>query len=164
MDEFMCKTCGEMVFADDEDLWSHIQMCHPELFKKVRDLETPFMLEICYEEKKVSLEKKIVLITPTEAYGMISDLGNGEPTQNGDRTSQYIDIAKGYGEKMGLTVKAALVELKSGLPEAEWSYGLHIINDVDMTGCQMLETERLEAEELEGLLQTVLNDLEKGRM
>ena len=61
---------------------------------------------------------------------------------------------------MGLTVKAAVIELKNGLPEAEWGYGLHIINDVDTTDCQLLETERLEAEELEALLETVLNDLE----
>lgn len=50
MFDLMCKTCGEMVFADEEDLWWHIQVCHPELFEEVRNLETPYMLEICYDE------------------------------------------------------------------------------------------------------------------
>lgn len=50
MYELMCKTCGEMVFPDEEELWGHIQACHPELFEEVRDLETPFMLEICFDE------------------------------------------------------------------------------------------------------------------
>lgn len=164
MSKRKCRFCGTKVGGGEEALWGHIQLGHPGKFEEVRDLETPFMLETCYDEDKASLEKKIVLVTPTEAYGMLSDLGNGKPTQNGDRTSRYIGIAKGYGEKMGLTVKAAVIELKNGLPEAEWGYGLHIINDVDTTDCQLLETERLEAEELEALLETVLNDLEGGRM
>ena len=50
MFDLMCKTCGEMVFADEEDLWWHIQVCHPDLFEEVRNLETPYMLEICYDE------------------------------------------------------------------------------------------------------------------
>ncbi len=48
--DLKCNTCGEIVFADEEDLWGHIQMRHPELFEEVRDLETPYMLEICYDE------------------------------------------------------------------------------------------------------------------
>lgn len=50
MYELMRKICGEMVFADEEDLWWHILACHTELFEEVRDLETPYMLEMCYDE------------------------------------------------------------------------------------------------------------------
>ena len=136
MSEWKCRCCGMEVEGDEEALWGHIPIRISIKFKEVQDLETPFMLEICYEKARASLEKKIVLVTPTEAYGMLSDLGNGEPTQNEDRTSRYIGIAKGYGEKMGLTVKAAVIELKNGLQEAERGYGLHIINDVDTIDCQ----------------------------
>lgn len=108
------------------------------------------------------MERKIILVSPTEAHMMIPDLRNGEPTQNGDRTSRYIDIAKGYGERMGRTVKAALIEEKSGLPKSEWAYALHIINDVDETDCRIFETNHLDAEELESLLRSILDALENG--
>lgn len=57
---YKCKYCGQLVFSEDEDysfyefgeemLWGHIQMCHEDVFDEVRDWETPFMLEECYEE------------------------------------------------------------------------------------------------------------------
>lgn len=110
------------------------------------------------------MERKIVLIYPSEAMGLIADLGNGAPTANGDRTSQYIDIAKGYGEKMGKTVKAALVEEKTFLRPEEWGYALHVINDVDMTNCRLFRTIGLSEHELIQLLRTVLDALEKGEL
>lgn len=110
------------------------------------------------------MEKKIVLIYPSEAVGLIADLGNGEPTNNGDRTSRYIDIAKGYGEKMGKTVKAALIEEKNFLRAEECGYALHIINDVDMTNCQLFRTIGLSGHELIQLLGTILDALEKGEL
>lgn len=39
-------------------------------------------------------DKYIVLVTPTQAVSMIADLGNGQATENGDRSSQYFTIAK----------------------------------------------------------------------
>jgi len=110
------------------------------------------------------MEKKIVLIYPSEAVGLIADLGNGEPTDNGDRTSRYISVAKGYGEKMGKTVKVALIEEKALLPQKEWGYALHIINDVDMTNCRLIRTIGLSEDELIQLLGTILEELEKGAM
>lgn len=110
------------------------------------------------------MEKKIVLIYPSEAVGLIADLGNGEPTSNGDRTSRYIDIAKGYGDKMGKTVKAALIEEKTLLSPEEWGYALHIINDVDMTNCRLLRTIGLSEYELIQLLRMALDALERGEM
>lgn len=108
------------------------------------------------------MEKKIVLVYPSVAMALIADLGNGEPTANGDRTSRYFDIAKGYEEKLGKTVKAALVEEKALLPKKEWGYALHLINDVDMTSCRLLRTAGLQYEELETLMRAVLDALEKG--
>ena len=62
---YKCKACGqEFIFPDDERdcggyshpdgeelLWGHIQMEHEDIFEEVRDLETPFMIEECYEEE-----------------------------------------------------------------------------------------------------------------
>lgn len=110
----------------------------------------------------MTVSRMIVLIYPSEAMGLIADLGRGEPTEQGDRTSRYIDIAKWYGEKITKTVKIALVEEKAGLPCSEWGYALHIINDVDMANCEMCRTEHLSAGELEALLGRILNALEHG--
>lgn len=54
--KWKCKFCGCIIFNDDfddfdeENLWGHIQMDHEDIFDDVRDLETPFMLEECYDE------------------------------------------------------------------------------------------------------------------
>lgn len=108
------------------------------------------------------MEKKIVLIYPSEAVGLIADLGRGEPTEVGDRTSRYIDIAKGRDGKQGCTVKMALIEDKAGLPESKQGYRIHLINDVDMTNCRMFFTDRLDENELEALLGKILRALEEG--
>ena len=52
-----CNICGE-AFDIDEDffddteeiLWGHIQLAHEAVFEDVQNLETPYMLEICYDE------------------------------------------------------------------------------------------------------------------
>lgn len=110
------------------------------------------------------MEKKIVLVYPSVAMALIADLGNGEPTANGDRTSRYFDIAKGYEEKLGKTVKVALVEEKTLLPEKEGGYALHLINDVDMSNCCLFRTASLEYAELEVLIATILGALERGEL
>lgn len=47
---YKCKYCGEIFDEfDEEAMWGHIQMEHEEIFKEVQDLETPYMLEECYE-------------------------------------------------------------------------------------------------------------------
>ena len=51
-----CKFCGceipneDFAYFDEENLWGHIQVEHEDVFEDVRDLDTPFMLEECYEE------------------------------------------------------------------------------------------------------------------
>lgn len=37
------ELCGE------EDLWRHIQLNHEDVFSEVQNLETPHMLEECYD-------------------------------------------------------------------------------------------------------------------
>ena len=77
---FKCKCCGDYICEDpeyedwfeycgEEELWGHIQLGHPEIFKECQNLETPYMLEECYEysvervgfvpEKKVALDDQI---------------------------------------------------------------------------------------------------------
>lgn len=52
---FRCKYCGFDCWDVDndieEELWGHIQMNHKEIFEEVENLETPFMIEECYEEE-----------------------------------------------------------------------------------------------------------------
>lgn len=63
--KYKCKTCGQVIefpygeFNGDghyhpdgeEMLWGHIQLEHEDIFEEMRDLETPFMIEECYEEE-----------------------------------------------------------------------------------------------------------------
>ena len=37
------------VEGGEEALWGHIRLGHSGKFEKVQDLETPFMLEICFD-------------------------------------------------------------------------------------------------------------------
>lgn len=109
-----------------------------------------------------ALQKKIVLISGSTAATLIADLPYGVPTHNGDRTSRYIDIATVMGRKS--FVKAALIEEKTGLPEDEWGYSLHVLNDVDGTDGFLLTTEHLDEEELAELLDDLAYNLYHGRM
>ncbi len=104
-------------------------------------------------------EEYIVLCTPTQALGMIVDLGNGPATQNGDRSSQYFIIAKGR-RHLDRTVSAALIENVSGLAKHEWYYTLHLIDDVNGGQCELYHTPNLSGESLVGLLKEILDTLE----
>ena len=55
---YKCKHCGEIFgpytkvafFKDgEEELWGHIQINHEDIFDEIQNLETPYMIEICYE-------------------------------------------------------------------------------------------------------------------
>lgn len=50
---FKCKHCGFTCWDVDndveEELWGHIQMNHSEKFEEVENLDTPLMIEECYE-------------------------------------------------------------------------------------------------------------------
>lgn len=106
-------------------------------------------------------EGYIVLCYPTQALGMIVDLGNGPTTENGDRSSQYFTIAKGR-QYIDRTVSVALIENIHGLPEGEGYYTLHLVDDVSGDPCELYHTDDLSEESLVGLLGEILNDLERG--
>lgn len=109
-----------------------------------------------------ALQEKIVLISSSIAVTLIADLPYGEPTAAGDRTSRYIDIATVMGRKR--FVKAALIEEKTGLPESEWGYRLHVLNDVDDTDGFFLSTEHLNEDELAELFDDLAYNLNHGRL
>ena len=53
-----CKICNKVIEIEEEDdfgyfgeeeLWGHIQMEHKDVFEEVQDLDTPDMLDECYE-------------------------------------------------------------------------------------------------------------------
>lgn len=60
---YKCKYCGELIEITKEDfngdgcfhpdgeelLWGHIQFEHEELFEELQNLETPDMIEECYD-------------------------------------------------------------------------------------------------------------------
>ena len=108
-------------------------------------------------------KKKIALIYPESgAVSLIHNLGAGEPTANGDRTSEYINIATVMGRTK--FVKAALIEETTNLPPEEQGYALHIINDVDGTDCRLMRTIGLDTDELAKLLKEILDAMQEGRM
>lgn len=110
-----------------------------------------------------STEKKepyIILCYPTQAVGMIANLGCGLTTQNGDRSSQYFPIAKGYYH-LDKFVSVSLIENKSGLPESEWFYSLHLIDDVNDNPCELYHTKDLSEDSLMNLLKEILANLEQ---
>ena len=58
--KWRCKYCDEVFESKDdyefeseteEELWGHIQLTHEDVFEEVQDLDTPYMLEECYERK-----------------------------------------------------------------------------------------------------------------
>jgi len=106
-------------------------------------------------------EGYIVLCYPTQALGMIVDLGNGPTTENGDRSSQYFTIAKGR-QHIDRTVSVALIENIHGLPEGEGYYTLHLVDDVNGGPCELHHTDGLSEDSLMSLLKEILDDLEKG--
>ena len=60
---YKCKCCGQAIqfIAEDfngdgsyhpdgeELLWGHIQFDHEDIYKEVQNMETPFMIEECYD-------------------------------------------------------------------------------------------------------------------
>lgn len=103
---------------------------------------------------------KVPANTPTAlAKALIADLGNGEETWNGDRTSTYTVIASGIGQYENAKVYASLIKEKAGLPTEDWGYSLHIINNIDGTNCELKSTDSLDEQELVSLLEKVLTDI-----
>ena len=55
---YKCKICDEIILFNENEfdslgeaeLWGHIQMNHKDKFEEIQNLETPDMIEECYEE------------------------------------------------------------------------------------------------------------------
>lgn len=47
---YRCKHCGAIHGYDEEVLWGHLQLDHPELFEADQDLETPDMIECHWDD------------------------------------------------------------------------------------------------------------------
>ena len=56
---YKCKICDEIILFNEnefdslgeEKLWGHIQINHKDKFEEIQNLETPDMIEECYEEE-----------------------------------------------------------------------------------------------------------------
>lgn len=113
-------------------------------------------------DRKTTYQKKMPLITPGDAGKMIEQLGSGETTQSGDRTTEYFPIACDCtGQKK---VWAQLIEEKEGLPLAACGYALHIINEVDDTDCFECTTRKLEVTALEDELALLIYKMQEGKI
>lgn len=121
------------------------------------------MLRSTYSKKNRFKQKMPMAVASCLARGMIADLGKGE-SENGDRWSNYFELAWGLGEQSNSRVTAALGEQKHLLPESEWRYCLHVINDVDGTDCELYYTEHLDEGELACLLGDLMQKMWKGEM
>lgn len=101
-------------------------------------------------------------IAPKElAEAMMADLGNGPTTVHGDRSSTYFLVAKAEKEQNG-EITAALIENKAGLEPDEQFYGVHLIDDINMSDCRLVSTDSLEADGLVETLEGVYAGLKKS--
>lgn len=148
--------------ADDSDLWSrYLYYLMGWAMRHTYDDEPESPLS--WEQYKKREEcGPIALVGPRFARTLIEDLGSGEPTPNGERTSAYHEVASGRGTTAGRTCKMALIERTVGYEQDKDYYELHVINDIDMSGCKLLYTEHLSETELYALLKTTLDRLERG--
>lgn len=96
----------------------------------------------------------------TLAADLIRDLGNGKPTERGDRTSRYLHMARDRKDP-DRAVKVALIEQVHGLDCDMRGYAIHVIDDVEMRNCEIFHTEHLDCFELEKLLDRVYDDFQK---
>lgn len=55
---FICNICGSEIETNkgdcEEDLWSHLQLGHAEIFEECQNWETPYMMEVYFNEHKLT--------------------------------------------------------------------------------------------------------------
>lgn len=113
--------------------------------------------------KAPEFKRKELLAEPAAlAHFMIGDLGNG--AEGYDRWSNYFGVAKEAGSERAEKVTVALGEAKHNLPESEWYYTIHVINDVDGTDCGLHHTDHLSEDELVALLTDLMKKMERGEL
>lgn len=71
---------------------------------------------------------------PDQVKGLLATLGCTS-TVNGNRCSDYFIIAE--DEEIGNDLSVSLIEERANLPQREWGYSMHVINDIKDTFCQI---------------------------
>ena len=71
---------------------------------------------------------------PDQVKGLLATLGCAS-TVNGNRCSDYFIIAE--DEEIGNDLSVSLIEERANLPQREWGYSMHVINDIKDTFCQI---------------------------
>lgn len=108
------------------------------------------------------MEKYIISTTAEDlAKDMIEDLDRGERTQNGDRVSNYFELAHTEGRDTNGddSVTVSLIEFVNGLDGDTPYYGLHIIDDITGADCELRYTEELTEAALVTLLKEIIADM-----
>ncbi len=106
--------------------------------------------------------RPVMLANANICVAMIEDLGEGEPTHLGERTSRYFHLARSRDGQPDRFCSAALIErtvLETG-HEQEY-YELHVINDIDMTSSRTYMTTYKSRLELSELVQSILKKIEE---
>ena len=70
------------------------------------------------------------------AEDLLQGLG-ATATVNGDRGSEYFVLAK--DEAAGTDLSVSLIEERANLPESEWGYSLHVIDDITPSDCDLCQ-------------------------
>jgi len=112
---------------------------------------------LLWEQYKEKEKPHLIMVEDFHcATKLIEDLGNGVPTQNGERTSTYHTVAKGRNTDADKTCDIALVERDGGY------YELHIVDNIRNSDCKLLCTQTKYPLELQFLLKSVLGKIERG--
>lgn len=112
------------------------------------------------DNRTVEIYGMVFQTPPAElARLMIEDLGNGR-SDGEDRWSGYFVLAESIGDRRK-TVSVALGEEKENLPESEWGYVIHLIDDIEGSDCELYHTDHLSEEELVALLKETMSQLGK---
>lgn len=113
-------------------------------------------LPITEKEKDVS----VYLDMPIYALAqkLVESLGKGEPTENGDRSSDYFTMAKSVADATK-QVMVSIVENKAGLVPAGQYYSIHVVNDVTEENCKIVDTDKLSIGSLVETLMFIISDM-----
>ena len=150
--------CAELVAENDDEGFCFY---HSDREDEYIDSD---LFEFIISESAGNSSPIVALVGPEFATVLIQDLGNGEPTQNEERTSRYFAIAKDRSVHEGRECKVALVERTEGYGQDKDYYELHLINDIDMSACKLFFTDHLSEQELMGQLGTILTGIENGNL
>lgn len=154
------------VLADEEDcsLWErYINYLLGWAMERAEDFDRKGESPMSYErfETRAHLSAPLVLAYPSIVNVMIADLGNGEKTDAGDRTSSFFQIAK---KKVGDSWKYLNVQLieriVAGRIDKDY-YELYVVDDMNGKDCHSFETKHLSENELFTLMSELMERIEK---